>query len=189
MKIKKRLIIGISGASGAPLAVDILNALIKQNDWESHLIITDAAKYTIEAETGLTCEDLAKLADVCYDIQDIGAPVSSGSFRTEGMIIVPCSMKTIGGLASGYSENLLLRAADVVLKEKRRLVLVTRETPMNAIHLRNLLELARVGAVILPPMLTYYNHPKTVEDMTRHITGKILDQFGLEIEAFCRWGE
>ena len=132
----------------------------------------------------------AELADLCakmYAPEDIAAAPASGSFKTMGMIVVPASMKTVAGIASGYSDNLLLRAADVTLKERRRLVLVARECPLSTLHLRNLLELSRMGAVILPPVMSYYSHPATLGDMTRHIVGKILDQFDLETEGFRRW--
>ena len=132
----------------------------------------------------------AELADLCakiYALEDIAAAPASGSFKTMGMIVVPASMKTVAGIASGYSDNLLLRAADVTLKERRRLVLVARECPLSTLHLRNLLELSRMGAVILPPVMSYYSHPATIGDMTRHIVGKILDQFDLETEGFRRW--
>lgn len=145
-----------------------------------------------------SCADLAsgdrtdaagvgKMADYVYDNQNIGAAPASGSFRTDGMIVVPCSMKTAAGIASGYSDNLLLRAADVTLKERRRLVLVARECPLSTIHLRNLYELSRYGAVILPPVLSFYNHPDSLDCCIRHITGKILDMFGLEGEGYRRW--
>lgn len=183
----KRIIIGISGASGAPLAVEVLRALQKLPDWETHLTITLGAEKTIAQETSLSIEYVHSLADVYHDIHNIGACIASGTFQTEGMIVVPCSMKTVSGIATGYSENLLLRAADVVLKERRKLVLVARETPLNSIHLRNLLSLSDMGVTIIPPMLTYYNSPTSVEDITRHIAGKILDQFNISYDGMCRW--
>lgn len=143
---------------------------------------------TLSMETELKPEDMYALADVVHNNDNIGASIASGSFRTAGMIVVPCSMKTVAGIVSGYSDNLLLRAADVTLKERRKLVLVTREAPFGTLHLRNLYEASQLGAVILPPMLTYYNHPQTLEDCTRHIVGKILDQFDLEGEDYHRWG-
>ena len=182
--MEKRLIIGISGASGAPMAVALLNAL-KETDIKSHLIITRGGEMTLQQECGL--ESFAGLADVLYDNQNLGAPPSSGSFQTVGMVVVPCSMKTVAGINSGYSDNLLLRSADVTLKEHRKLVLVARECPLSTIHLRNLYELSQMGAVILPPMLTYYQNPKTADDMTNHIVGKILDQFGIDAPGYHRW--
>jgi len=184
---KKRIIIGISGASGAPLAVEVLRALQRLPDWETHLTITLGAEKTIAQETSLSIEYVRDLADVYHDIHNIGACIASGTFQTEGMIVVPCSMKTVSGIATGYSENLLLRAADVVLKERRKLVLVARETPLNSIHLRNLLSLSDMGVTIMPPMLTYYNSPTSVENLTRHIAGKILDQFKIPYEGMYRW--
>ena len=178
-EVKKRLLIGISGASGAPLAVEVLKKLQKQEHIEKHLIITKGAAMTLEQETDRSLEEVKSLADVFYRNDNIGAAPASGSFRTEGMIIVPCSMKAIAGIVSGYSDNLLLRAADVTLKEQRKLVLVARESPFNTIHLRNLYELSRMGAVIIPPMLTYYNKPKTLEECTSYMAERILRQVGL----------
>lgn len=142
---------------------------------------------TLRRETGQKPEQLEKMADYVHDNHNIGAAPASGSFRTDGMIVVPCSMKTVAGIASGYSDNLLLRAADVTLKERRRLVLVTRECPLSSIHLRNMYELSRMGAVILPPVLSFYNHPDSLDCCVKHITGKILDLFGMEGEGYHRW--
>ena len=183
----KRLVIGISGGSGIPIAIELLRQLKADPGIETHLICTRGAELTLSQESCLTLEELRGLADVVHENDNIGAGPASGTFKTMGMIIVPCSMKTAAGIASGYSDNLLLRAADVTLKEGRKLVLVPRECPLSSIHLRNLLELSRMGVTILPPMLAYYNHPKTIEDSTRHIVGKILDRFDLEGEDFCRW--
>lgn len=180
----KRLVVGVSGASGAPLAVEALKAL-REAEVETHVVLTHGAQLTLKQECNL--ESLEGLADFIYDNRDIGAKPASGSFLTDGMIVVPCSMKTVAGIAGGYSENLLLRAADVTLKEGRKLVLAARETPFSPIHLRNLYELSRMGARIVPPMLTYYQRPKSVEEMTRHIVGKLLDQFNIDVPGFCRW--
>lgn len=184
---KQRLIIGVSGASGAPLAAELLRQLQLVPDLETHLVCTRGAELTIPEETGLSVREFKALADVVYDNSSVGALIASGTCSSLGMIVVPCSMKTLAGIVSGYSDNLLLRAADVTLKEQRRLVLVPRECPLSQIHLRNLLEAARIGAVIVPPMLSYYNHPASVEDCTRHIAGKILDLFALEGESYRRW--
>ena len=184
----ERIVVGISGASGAPLAIKLLKAL-KQTNYETHLIVTSGGWRTIEEETSLRAEDIFSLADTVYDVEDMGAPPASGSWRSSGMIVIPCSMKTLAGIHSGYSDNLLLRAADVTLKEHRKLVLIPRECPMNPIHLRNQYELSMIGAVILPPVFSYYNHPKSIQDMEHHLIGKILDQFGTEYTAFRRWGE
>ena len=185
--MKKRLIIGISGASGIPIAIAVLKALQQEPDWTTSLVITNGGVKTIEQETDYSLREVEALADEVHDIKNIGASIASGTYKTEGMIIVPCSMKTVAGIASGYSDNLLLRAADVVLKERRKLVLVARETPFNTIHLRNMLTLSEMGAVILPPMQTYYNHPETIEDMIDHMAGKILDVFDIEYHKFRRW--
>lgn len=185
---KKRIIVGISGASGMPLALELLRQLQgRREQIETHLLYTDGAVQTLRKETGQKPEQLEKMADYVHDNHNIGAAPASGSFRTDGMIVVPCSMKTVAGIVSGYSDNLLLRAADVTLKECRRLVLVTRECPLSSIHLRNMYELSRMGAVILPPVLSFYNHPDSLDCCVKHITGKILDLFGLEGEDYHRW--
>lgn len=181
---KKRLIIGISGASGAPLAVEVLKQLKKHPEIETHLVITRGAEMTLRSETDVSVETLRGFASVYHPIDEIGACIASGSFRTMGMIVVPCSMKTAAGIHSGYSDNLLLRAADVCLKERRKLVLVARESPLSTIHLRNLYELSQMGAVILPPMLTYYQRPEQVSDCTRFTAQRILSQFGLDDEDY-----
>lgn len=183
----KRIIIGISGASGAPLAVATLKALAAQPEVETHLIISQGARLTIAQETSMTAEEVEALADLVYDNGDLGAAISSGSYPIDGMIVVPCSMKTLAGINAGYCEDLLQRAADVTMKEQRKLVLVPRECPFSPIHLRNMYELSKYGVCILAPVVSYYNHPETAEDMTTHIVGKILDRFGLEAPGFRRW--
>lgn len=185
--MKKRLAIGISGASGACLAVKLLESMQQQDNWETHLVISNGACRTIEHETDVTVQYVKSLATRAYPISDIGANLASGTFKVEGMVIVPCAMKTIAGVVSGYSDNLLLRAADVNIKERRKLVMVARETPLSPIHLRNMYELAQMGVTIMPPMMTYYNIPKTLEDMNTHIVGKILSEFGVELTGFKRW--
>lgn len=189
MHIPNRLIIGMSGASGAILGIELLKALQDFPDWESHLVISKGARRTIEHETSLKVAEVEALATRCHPLEDVGASIASGTFKTRGMVIVPCSMKTLAGVATGYSDNLLLRAADVVIKERRNLVLVARESPLSPLHLRNMQSAADLGAIILPPVLTFYNHPFTIEDMTRHMVGKILDIFGLEMSRFQRWGD
>lgn len=186
---KKRLVIGMSGASGALLGIQMLEILKENPDWESHLVISKGAEETIKQETEYMIEDVVKLADKFYSIKDIGASIASGTFKTEGMVIVPCSMKTVAGVACGYSDNLLLRAADVTIKERRNLVLVARESPLSTIHLRNMLTLSELGAIIIPPMITYYNKPDNLNDLNRHIIGKVLDRFDIEVNGFNRWGE
>ena len=183
----KRLIVGVSGGSGMPIAIELLRLLKENKEIETHLIITRSAELTLSQESDVTLEELRAMADVIYDNENIGAGPASGTFKTIGMIVVPCSMKTAAGIATGYSDSLLLRACDVTLKERRRLVLVPRECPLSTVHLRNLLELSEMGAMILPPMLAYYNHPKTIEDATVHVAGKILDCFDLEAEGYRRW--
>lgn len=186
---KKRLVIGISGASGVPLAIDLLQVMQQYTEWETHVVLSPSAKRTIREETDYTVEQIEAMATCIYAEEDIGASIASGTFKTEGMIVIPCSMKTLAGIQSGYSDNLLLRAADVTIKERRKLVLVARETPLSPIHLRNMASMVEQGAIILPPMLTFYNRPETIQDMVRHIVGKALDIFGLDIRDFKRWGE
>jgi flavin prenyltransferase len=186
---RKRLVVGMSGASGAILGIKLLEMMKQFTDWETHLVISKGAGMTITGETKYTLEQVEALADRVYRIEDINESIASGSFRTEGMVIVPCSMKTVAGVACGYSDNLLLRAADVTLKERRKLVLVTRESPLSTIHLRNMLLLAEAGAYIMPPVPAYYSKAQSLEEMNTQIIGKLLDKFGLEAEGFRRWGE
>lgn len=186
--MKNRIIVAVSGASGAPIAIEVLKALREQPDWETHLVISKSGEITILEESDWSVQQVCELADVTYKNEDIAAPIASGTFPVQGMVIVPCSMKTIAGIASGYSENLLLRAADVCLKERRKLVLVARETPLSAIHIQNMLRVTEAGGILLPPMASYYSRPTSVEEMTRHIAGKILDQFGISATGFKRWG-
>lgn len=184
---KKRVIVGVSGATGSCLAAAVLRGLKEAGDWEIHLIVTDAAKRTIELEYEPGLKELESFSDVVCDPYDLANGVASGSFKAEGMIVVPCSMKTLAGIASGYSNNLLLRAADVTLKERRRLVLAPRESPISTIHCRNMLELSQMGCILVPPMLSYYNKPTTVQEMTDHVAYRILDAFGVPTDAMRRW--
>jgi 4-hydroxy-3-polyprenylbenzoate decarboxylase len=184
---KKKIIIGISGASGIAIAAEVIRGFKKNCNWEIYLVITDSAKKTAEIEYSEGIDKIYSMVDVICSLRDISHGISSGTFVTEGMIVVPCSMKTLAGISNGFSDNLLLRAADVTIKQRKKLVLVPRETPLSVIHLKNMLELSKLGCVILPPMLTYYNMPKTVEDMTAHIAGKILDEFGVDLKGFVRW--
>lgn len=184
---KKNMVIGISGASGSNLAVLLLTYMKKQPDWETHLVYSNGAKLTLLHETPLTTDDLESLADHVHDLSNVGACIASGTFKTEGMVIVPCSMKTLAGVANGFSDNLMLRAADVSLKERRRLILVTRETPLHIGHMKNMITAATLGAVILPPMLTHYIRPGAVIDMENHIVGKIMNEFGIEFSEYHRW--
>jgi flavin prenyltransferase len=181
-----RLVVGMTGATGAILGVRLLEAL-QELEVESHLVISRWARATIAEETPYRVTEVAGLASACYSPEDQGAAISSGSFRADGMVVVPCSMKTVAGIASGYADGLIGRAADVTLKERRPLVLVARETPLSAIHLENLLTVTRAGATVLPPVPAFYNHPRDLEDMVTHITGRTLDQFGLAMPAVRRW--
>ena len=185
---KKRIIVGISGASGVKLGVAILEALRTCPDWETHLVMTRGAEVTLGYETDMSPDAIRAMADVEHPIDNLAASISSGTFKTEGMIIAPCSMKTAAGIASGYSENLLLRAADVVIKEHRRLLLLPRESPLSSIHLRNLLTLSDFGALILPPMPAFYQNPADMNDVVKHITGRALGYFGIETDLFRPWG-
>ena len=180
-----RLIIGISGATGAIYGVKILERL-RDAGVETHLVISRWGLRTLLHETTWTREQVEKLAHTVYAASDMGAAISSGSFRTDGMIVAPCSAKTVGAIATGVGDNLLHRAADVVLKERRKLVLVVRETPLSDIHLENMLKLSRMGAVILPPVPAFYNNPRTLDDVVDHSVARVLDQFGLETGA-PRW--
>ncbi|WP_399082425.1 non-oxidative hydroxyarylic acid decarboxylases subunit B [Streptomyces sp. BBFR2] len=182
-----RLIVGITGATGAVFGIRLLQALRETPGVETHLILSRWARATIELETGYTARDVAALADVTHGPEDQGAAVSSGSFRTDGMVIAPCSMKTLAGIRTGYAEGLIARAADVVLKERRRLVLVPRETPLSELHLENMLALARMGARIVPPMPAFYHRPETVDDLVDHLTARLLDQLGLPAPDARRW--
>ena len=176
---KKRLIIGISGASGAPLAITLLKALRAFPQIETHVILSEAGELTLRHECGMKREELSQYCTRLYDNDDYGAGPASGSFRTIGMVVIPCSMKSLAGIVSGYCDTLLLRAADVTLKERRRLVLVPRECPFGTIHLRNLTSASELGALIIPPLPAYYNHPETIEDVNRQIADKILAAFDL----------
>ncbi len=182
-----RLIVGLSGASGVRLGYETLRALRETPGVETHLVVTEAAARTFACETSLTPADAAAFADAVYDSRDMAARIASGSFAADGMAIVPCSMKTLAGVVSGYADNLLLRAADVCLKEGRKLVLVPRETPLSRVHLRNLKDAADLGCVVVPPVLTFYSGADTVEKQMRHIIGKILAQFGIADPHFVPW--
>ena len=186
----RRIVVGVTGASGTPLAARCLRMLREIDGIEVRLVASEAARTTAAYELDGSFEDLTALADVCHDDAALDAPIASGTFETGGMIVVPCSMKTAAGIASGYSDSLLLRAADVTVKEGRRLVLVAREAPLSVIHLQNLTRLASLpGVSICPPVLSYYHRPESLEDMERHIVAKALQQLGVDVEGFARWGE
>jgi 4-hydroxy-3-polyprenylbenzoate decarboxylase len=183
----KRLIVGISGATGAIYGIRLLEVLSK-SDVETHLIITEAAEQTILMETNLKVEDVKSLAKVSYDIKNLGGDISSGSFLSEGMVIIPCSIKSLSGIANSFNENLLIRTADVTLKERRKLVLVVRETPLHLGHIELMLQASRMGAILLPPVPAFYFYPKTIDDLINHTVGKVLDLFGMNHHLFNRWG-
>jgi 4-hydroxy-3-polyprenylbenzoate decarboxylase len=182
----QRLIVGISGASGVIYGVRLLQAL-KRLPVETHLVMTRTAEVALAHETDLKVSDVRRLADVAFRIDDLAAAISSGSYRTIGMIVAPCSMRSLGEIAHGITSNLLTRAADVVLKERRRLVLVARETPLHAIHLRNMVTLAEMGAIIAPPVPAFYNRPKTLDEVIDHTVGRVLDLFDLDTGKVKRW--
>jgi len=182
-----RMIVGISGASGVIMGYYLLKALRQLPECEIHLIVTEGAKVTWTLEANIPYEKLTEMADVCHNDDNLAASISSGSFVTNGMIVIPCSMKTLSAIASGYAANLLVRAADVCLKETRKVVLVPREMPLGKGHIRNLKEASDMGCVIVPPMLTFYNMPGSLTDQINHIIGKILMQFGLNHESFIPW--
>jgi 4-hydroxy-3-polyprenylbenzoate decarboxylase len=182
-----RLVVGICGATGAIYGVRLLEVLREAGDVETHLIISKAAERTIGWETPYSVEEVAKLATVRYAAADVGAPVSSGSFHTSGMVVAPCSVKTLAAIAHGYTDNLLSRAADVTLKERRRLVLLVREAPLTLVHIRNMEICAEMGAVIAPPAPAFYNHPQTVDDVVNHTVGRVLDLFGIDAGIVKRW--
>ena len=186
--MKKRIVVGVSGASGAPLALRLLEELKKLDGVESYLVVSSSGKRTIEEECACSFADFISFADVSYDDQDIGAAIASGSFRHDGMIVLPCSMKTVAGIAMGYAENLLLRAADVSIKEQRRLVLAVRENPLSKIHLENMVHLAAIPNVfIAPPVLSYYHKPDSFSDMEDQLSGKYLELLGIETALLKRW--
>jgi polyprenyl P-hydroxybenzoate/phenylacrylic acid decarboxylase-like protein len=187
MNQRERLVVGISGSSAPHYGVMLLRVLRDLGTIETHLILSEGARQTVRVEMDMDPAQVESLADVTYDPRDLGAAVSSGSFLTVGMAVVPCSMKTLAAISSGHAADLLSRAADVTLKERRRLVLVTRETPLSLIHLRNMVAATEAGAVILPPMPGFYHHPRSIEDLLMHTVGKVLDQFRVQHDLFRRW--
>lgn len=183
-----RLVVGVSGASGAIYGIRLLE-ILRRLPVESHLAITRAAEVAVAHETDRKISEVKALADVCHRIDDLAAPPSSGSFRAMGMVVAPCSVRSVAEIATGLCGNLLTRAADVTLKERRPLVLMVRETPLHAIHLENMARLAALGATIAPPVPAFYARPETLEDMVDHTLGRVLDLFGLESGGARRWGE
>ena len=185
--MKKRLIVGITGATGAIYGISLLRALKETAGWESHLVLTDAGVLNVWHEHKMKRKDVERLADYAYHPKDIAATLSSGSFITEGMVIAPCSMKTLAAVAHAHADDLVSRAADVVLKERRRLVLVPRETPLNLAHLRNMVAVTEMGGIIMPPVPAFYAMPKTLDDLVAHTVGRILDLVGVRSTKVKRW--
>ena len=184
----KRIIIAIAGASGVIYGVRILK-LLQETEYETHLIISEAGRTNIAIETDYAPDDVAAMADVVYDNKNVAAALASGSFLTQGMIVAPCTIKSLSGIANSYTTNLLVRAADVTLKEKRKLVLMVRETPLHKGHLRLMADAADMGAHILPPIPSFYHQPRTIDDIINQTVGKIFDYFGIAHNLFRRWGE
>jgi 4-hydroxy-3-polyprenylbenzoate decarboxylase len=182
----KRLIVGITGATGSIFGIRLLQAL-RGSDVETHLIVSKWGARTLAHETSYTLDQVQKLATRCYSANDQGAALSSGSFLTNGMVVAPCSMRTLGAIAQGQGDHLVHRAADVVLKERRKLVLVVREAPLNEIHLENMLKLSRMGVVIFPPVPAFYSHPQSIDEMVDHIVMRVLDQFDIHVDLTQRW--
>jgi 4-hydroxy-3-polyprenylbenzoate decarboxylase len=188
MAKSKRLIVGISGASGIVYGVRVLEAL-RDHDVETHLVMSRSAEITLAYEIGMKVAEVHALADVVHPIQDIGASIASGSFKTEGMLVAPCSIKSMSEIAAGTTGTLLTRAADVVLKERRRLVLMVRETPLHMGHLRTMANVSEMGAIVMPPVPAFYHKPKTIDDIVNQTVGRALDLFGFDFGIVKRWGE
>jgi len=182
-----KLVIGITGASGVIYGIRLLEVLSNMKGVETHLVISEAGETNIKQETNWKIEEVKALADFSYDINDIGARLASGSFKMDGMIVIPCTVKTMSALANSYAENLLIRAGDVTLKERNKLVLVVRETPLHLGHIRNMERLTEMGAIIFPPVPAFYHKPKTIQDIIDHTVGKMLDIFDIEHNLFQRW--
>lgn len=188
MSEKQKMIVGISGATGIIYAIQLLHTL-RRLEIESHLVITKTADLTRSYETDYSAKQLRALADVTYNINDLAAPIASGSFKVKGMIVVPCSVRTLGEIATGVTSNLLTRAADVMLKERRRLVLLVRESPLHAVHIKNMLSVTEMGGIIAPPVPAFYTNPKSLEEMVQHTLGRTLDLFDLDSGDCPRWGQ
>lgn len=185
---KQRIVVAATGASGVPVLAECLKIIREASSFESCLIMSDSAKITLKQETTYTVEEVYAYADHVFALEEIGAGPASGSYQTAGMLVVPCSMKTAAGIHAGYADNLILRAADVTIKEQRPLVLAVRETPLSVVHLRNLYELAMIpGIRIIPPMMTFYNRPESIDDMVYHIAARLVEPFGIRAEKYRRW--
>lgn len=189
MTSSRRLVVGLSGSSAPQIGITLLEALREIGTVETHLVLSPGARRTIELEADRDADQVAALADVVHGTGDLAASISSGSFLTMGMVVAPCSMRTLSAIATGHSSDLLTRAADVTLKERRPLVLVPRETPLNLIHIRNMETVTLAGATVLPPTPAFYHRPRTIEDLLRHLAGKILDQLSIEHDLFRRWDD
>lgn len=187
MTSRKRVVVGVSGSSGPQFAAALLGALRTVPDVESHLVISAAAVESLRLEMRAPPSVLTDLADCVYDQTNLGAPISSGSFPTMGMVVIPCSMRSLAAIATGNTSDLLTRAADVTLKERRRLVLVVRETPLSLIHIRNMETVTLAGATVLPPVPAFYHYPESIDDLLRHVAGKVLDQFEIKHDLYRRW--
>jgi 4-hydroxy-3-polyprenylbenzoate decarboxylase len=187
-KRPKRLVVAITGATGAVYGVRLLEALRDQQGVESHLVVSDAGVLNLHQELGMKRKDLEALANVVHNVRDLGASIASGSFQSIGMVVAPCSMKTLASIAIGLADNLITRSADVVLKERRRLILLVREAPLNLAHLRNMVAVTEMGAIVFPPLPAFYHRPQTIEQMVDHTIGRVLDLVGLEQELSPRWG-
>jgi 4-hydroxy-3-polyprenylbenzoate decarboxylase len=183
----RRLIVAITGATGAVYGLRLLEALRATDGWQSHLVLSDAGALNAWHELGMKRRAIEQLADVAYAPKDIGAAIASGSFLTEGMIIAPCSMKTLAAVAHAHADDLVARAADVVLKERRRLVLLPRETPLNLAHLRNMVAATEMGGIVFPPVPAFYARPKTIAQLVDHTVGRVLDLFGIRVARLPRW--
>lgn len=181
-----KIIVGMTGATGAIFGIRLLE-ILKETEIETHLIMSQWAAATIQAETKYSVKEVEALADYYYSYKDLGARISSGSFQVDGMMVAPCSMKTLATIRMGLADNLITRAADVILKERKKLLLMTRETPLNDIHLENMLALSRMGVMIFPPMPAFYNHPQDVDDIVNHIVYRAIDQFGIHLPGAKRW--
>jgi|SRR6185295_15996678 len=185
-RLSGKLIVGITGATGTIFGVRLLQ-ILEGTGIETHLVMSKWAQRTLTHETPYTAAEVEQMAACVYRSTNQGAPISSGSFLTKGMIIAPCSMRTLGAIANGFGDNLITRAADVTLKERRKLVILVREAPFNDIHLENMLKLSRMGVVVLPPVPAFYNHPKTIDDIVNHVVQRALDQFEIHIDVVARW--
>lgn len=183
----KRLIVGITGATGSAYGIGVLEELRRLKGWETHLVLTDAGVLNAHQELGLKRKDIERLAHHAYHPKDVGAAIASGSFLTEGMVIAPCSMKTLAAVAHAHADDLVSRAADVVLKERRRLVLLPREAPLNLAHLRNMVQVTEMGGIVFPPVPAFYARPKTIQDLVDHTVRRVLDLYGIHSPKLARW--